>query len=1069
MKRWISVFTVAYKLIQISVVTDVISQRSASSVGTEEIPSSYLEQGMASTSFTDNSGGGGTGENVSVSESAVTRHSFAHSMASSGDGNSRLSCSFEWSEVDGVSAGKAAALGALCRIICSKTSKEVITDSQLAQFYKVVYEALLEKDRLMLCALIYFGGDIFRLALKSVEILLPQFVRTVETIYTESVKSRLHPSIDEVQMRRACLHALSTLITAFLVSDPSNPHNGTSENCSTYIEVRPLLHRILIFALCNEDDSMNLFLILALCTILCEESCLYDFNMILEQNNKKEKSKPKRLENSDVERCAPIIRSIVTAVCDNLCKPQWSSELSVCLAALDCLNTLSTIHHSVLFPEIEWITQADYDVVSDDLSIGLLIVKSLCRFIDMQLMKPPPLHSKDLHSSVVAAYCSLSVCLCAAPFLLETDSCLTIVAETIEFGLTGGKNLPPAERKAASKRVDDAAENLLYMIFSTLDYGVCDNFVDEKKLLYKFDNHAMNMNKFRYFLIRQQTLLSIHEATNFSNICGGYLFVPHQPSLFLVLRTPYHTAYSLLVQLQARLPEADYVGKNTVNEDRKNDCVQNGVSNPIDQKKSVKFFQIPSELEKPLCKLDSVIPPLQSTPDSDRIIAELTDIRKRMSQGESCLRSSDDRNVWLREPFSQEISKLIEPAKSGKDCNAGRVLLYDLGLISEESYKSGDIVLLDSSSSQFYNDLHQVIDRSPTKMLQSVRLFYVRDGQRSALDILANAMDLQNTSSQFCALLAELGQGVEINAHPHWTGDWATAFCAERKLKKEEDLDHYVIDGLTHCLWWTDPHIEIAFTTPTERNRKQPSFSVSDSDRSAECGNNLPFAISSETHNDLEHITTRTLQHDFGGRLLSQSSSEERSAGRASGSSSGRSSKLPTDVLPTLHARSHSGVDSGIEIKENNSERIAFVKRNSDQRIFVVFLERIEDMHHFPYEEMFPVTMDNSLCCSGMNTRPDLVVIFISEVENELFRISVLGDWTKCGLPGPLIDGCVVSSSVLPVLLRHTIISIARRRTVELENYQLVSSRRRRAIQEFARKYAMKKSYCDFVESLLVD
>ncbi|VDN08572.1 unnamed protein product [Thelazia callipaeda] len=75
-KRWISVFVVAYKLIQFSVVTDVICQRSASSVGTEEIPSSYLEQGMTSTSFTDYSGGGGTGGNVSVSESAVTRHSF---------------------------------------------------------------------------------------------------------------------------------------------------------------------------------------------------------------------------------------------------------------------------------------------------------------------------------------------------------------------------------------------------------------------------------------------------------------------------------------------------------------------------------------------------------------------------------------------------------------------------------------------------------------------------------------------------------------------------------------------------------------------------------------------------------------------------------------------------------------------------------------------------------------------------------------------------------------------------------------------------------------------------------
>lgn len=43
-------------------------------------------------------------------------------------------------------------------------------------------------------------------------------------------------------------------------------------------------------------------------------------------------------------------------------------------------------------------------------------------------------------------------------------------------------------------------------------------------------------------------------------------------------------------------------------------------------------------------------------------------------------------------------------------------------------------------SLDFYRDLHQIVDRSPTKLLQTVRLFYVRDGQRSAVDILANAV-----------------------------------------------------------------------------------------------------------------------------------------------------------------------------------------------------------------------------------------------------------------------------------------------------------------------------------------
>lgn len=51
---------------------------------------------------------------------------------------------FDWPSVDGVSAGRAVTVGALCRIICSKTSYESLPDSQLAQFYKVLYESLLE-------------------------------------------------------------------------------------------------------------------------------------------------------------------------------------------------------------------------------------------------------------------------------------------------------------------------------------------------------------------------------------------------------------------------------------------------------------------------------------------------------------------------------------------------------------------------------------------------------------------------------------------------------------------------------------------------------------------------------------------------------------------------------------------------------------------------------------------------------------------------------------------------------------------------------------------------------------
>jgi hypothetical protein len=68
---------------------------------------------------------------------------------------------------------------------------------------------------------------------------------------------------------------------------------------------------------------------------------------------------------------------------------------------------------------------------SDDYSTGSLILNSLCRFIDQQLQKPPPHHSRDMHSTVVAAYFCMSVWLNAAPALANIESCLNTIAQTI--------------------------------------------------------------------------------------------------------------------------------------------------------------------------------------------------------------------------------------------------------------------------------------------------------------------------------------------------------------------------------------------------------------------------------------------------------------------------------------------------------------------------------------------------------------------------------------------------------------------------------------------------------------
>lgn len=67
-------------------------------------------------------------------------------------------------------------------------------------------------------------------------------------------------------------------------------------------------------------------------------------------------------------------------------------------------------------------------------------VKWLCDYIVYQCSRPPPAHSKDLHSTIVAAFQCAAVWLVAHPYLLQDKDCLTTVLEVVELGISGSKS-----------------------------------------------------------------------------------------------------------------------------------------------------------------------------------------------------------------------------------------------------------------------------------------------------------------------------------------------------------------------------------------------------------------------------------------------------------------------------------------------------------------------------------------------------------------------------------------------------------------------------------------------------
>lgn len=57
-----------------------------------------------------------------------------------------------------------------------------------------------------------------------------------------------------------------------------------------------------------------------------------------------------------------------------------------------------------------------------------------------QCSRPPQAHSKDLHSSIVAAFQCVAHWLISHPILLKDKECLNILLEVVELGISGTKS-----------------------------------------------------------------------------------------------------------------------------------------------------------------------------------------------------------------------------------------------------------------------------------------------------------------------------------------------------------------------------------------------------------------------------------------------------------------------------------------------------------------------------------------------------------------------------------------------------------------------------------------------------
>lgn len=120
-------------------------------------------------------------------------------------------------KIDKFESGRAEAIGALCRIFCAKKTGEEILPVYLARFYIALQQGLriLETRECeeTMANILYNSGDLFRLDLDGIQVLLPAYIGALELVLPEKeLKLKANFTVNKTDLRRASIQILLTLL-----------------------------------------------------------------------------------------------------------------------------------------------------------------------------------------------------------------------------------------------------------------------------------------------------------------------------------------------------------------------------------------------------------------------------------------------------------------------------------------------------------------------------------------------------------------------------------------------------------------------------------------------------------------------------------------------------------------------------------------------------------------------------------------------------------------------------------------------------------------------------------------
>ncbi|XP_073826006.1 ral GTPase-activating protein subunit beta isoform X17 [Musca autumnalis] len=971
--------------------------------------------------------------------------------------------------IDKYESGRAEAIGTLCKIFCAKKTGEEILPVYLARFYMALQQCLKiteskECDE-TLASILLNSADLFRLDLDGVHVLLPSFISALEIVLPAKdlkIKNQAM-QFNKTELRRSAIQILLSILTLplhFQTLPIRDLTNEASERVITFIQLKPRLINILMNALQVETDAQNTHMLLGGLLLTVQDAVTFEETESLGDHPNIHGGSPSpghgnaesNILSSDNAHALFVHATYL--VCHRLIS-SWRTDLNVSLAALELLSGLARlfIRDTDTLVKIEEPSQ-NLTIISTDALECKRAVKWICDYICYQCSRPPQAHSKDLHSTIVAAFQCTSAWLMQHPYLLQDKDCLQTVLEVVELGISGTKSIgkpgdipkfkDEKELKPASMRVRDAAEALLTIILEQVGYFPSEcgpesisSLLDEVALMKHCNSlDAANgssisteqaISKFKYFVTENSTILALLEEPLGND-------QDPQPTVTLLIRGPFGR-HAWTMQLR-HLPRSKSGTKyHAVNPGRPIPM------NEVPQRIEFDQKHFPEGVEKVTpCVADFSIPTFEQIREQygSESIKQLETMLENQTIHEKLAWAETDNS-------SDSLSHAQEsvPPPVCHEFQAARLFLSHFGFLTFEERNPNSpaetlgappqrpLIVLDTKRSNFAAELNS-LDKLSARTFDTVHVFYVKAGQTTAEEIVGNMSEenVRSLDPHFGNMLMTLGWPVDINEHSGWSGLVSTSWFLKSNSSKSEEKSQnrsttapmdFKFNGESKVLYWADVSSEIAFVVPTEWNLRSEVDGCCLSSGSGETN------VWSRASADVANIADAN-----------------KNAGQRSRNLSLELDKSKDPVPPTR--RKANAMKPGLLAQP-------------PAKIFLVWLESFEDVLNFPIEELLPYTKTGEE--SNILQLPraaDVHVIFIHALQSGLLRVKLQGPPGRMSFATPLVDGMVLSRRVVGNLVRQTAHNMAKRRRLDNDNFQPPHVRRRLKVQDIVQKYKMDLS-----------